>query len=475
MGANAYCYLMGQTSIWDHLNSKDFPFSRNDMEVGHKYAKAAHAAGIKFAGYMTTFKVIGDAWNQAPYEFSLGYDPDTDSIVQTRFISLEDSKRHQDIINFLQELDKDPDIDMVGLDYVRTGTAGYEMVDEFVKDLDVPEPDNFGSFSKQERIHWLAKTVEQKEDPQVVELFEWWRAHKVAMTLKSILDEAKMSKPVFTFTLGWQMGHQHGQDPAMFIDAGVNYNHIMLYEGDRGTLASMKKQWPSYLSRSNGMYAMGEMVDFNWVQKSLDPPGPEELYDREVDTFHDWFAVNSGLGMFWHDLYRIIYGVRGPYSSIEWAVAGGKAFSTLQQAEGLSPIEVVLSAPKRIPGGVPVPITVEIRNNSPENLKGMVLHQIDTSKNYYTDLATVGPFDLSSGNRILVQSLFVNIPKEDQPDRDNRYMAAVMVEKPGQSLRVFDFAYMKKISSSSSVRPTDTKQSDDETDQSKGILDDDHH
>ncbi len=477
MGANAYCYLMGQTSIWDHLNAKDFPFSRGDMEVGRKYAKAAHVAGLKFGGYMTTFKVVGDAWNQAPYEFSLGYDPDTDSVVQNRFISLEDSKRHQDIVNFLKELDKDPDIDMVGMDYVRTGTAGYEMVDEFVKDLNVPEPDNFLSLSKQERIHWLAKTVEQKEDPQVVELFQWWRAHKVAMTLKSILDEAKMSKPVFTFTLGWQMGHQHGQDPAMFIDAGVNYNHIMLYEGDRGTMASMKKQWPGYLSRSNGMYAMGEMVDFNWVQKSIDPPGPEELYDREVDTFHNWFGVNSGLGMFWHDLYRIIYGVRGPYSSMEWAISGGKAFSTLQQVEGLSPIEVSLTAPKRIPAGVPVPISVEIRNNSPENLKGLVLHQIDTLKNYYVDLATVGPFDVPSGNRVLVKSLFVNIPKEDQPDRDNRYMAAVMVEKPGQSLRVFDFSYMKKISSSSSVKPTDRKLSneDDGTAESKGILDDDHH
>jgi hypothetical protein len=203
------------------------------------------------------------------------------------------------------------------------------------------------------------------------------------------------------------------------------------------------------------MYAMGEMVDFNWVQKSLDPPGPEELYNREVDTFHNWFAVNSGLGMFWHDLYRIVYGVRGPYSSMEWAVAGGKAFSTLQQAEGLSPIKVSLITPKRVPAGVSVPISVEIRNHSPEDLKGVVLHQIDTLKNYYTDLATVGPFDLPAGNMVRVKSLYVNVPKEDQPDRDNRYMAAVMVEKPGQSLRVFDFTYMKKASSSSPARQTD--------------------
>lgn len=467
MGANAYCYLMGQTSIWDRLIPRDFPFNRGDMEVGRKYAKAAHAAGIKFAGYMTTFKVVGDAWNQAPYEFSLGYDPDTDEVVQDRFISIEDPKRRQDILAFLKEMNENPDVDMVGLDYVRTGDAGYEMVDEFVTDMNVPGPENFGSFTKQERIHWLAKTVEMKKDPQVVELFDWWRAHKVALTLKSILDEAKMTKPVFTFTLGWEMGHQHGQDPAMLIDAGISYNHIMLYQGDRGTLESMKQQWPAYLSRQSGMYAMGEMVDFNWVQKSLDPPGPQELYNREVDTFQNWFPVNAQLGMFWHDLYRIVYGVKGPYSAMEWLVAGGKAFSTMRQAEGLSPLEVTLKAPKKVPGGVSAPLRVEIRNPSPDDLKGLVLHQIDASKDYYTDLATVGPFDLPSGNMLRVKSLYVNIPKVDQPDRDNRTMAAVMVEKPGQSWRVFDFAYLKK-SSGASVRGMETDKDDGDSSDGSG-------
>src|SRR4029079_1328087 len=32
MGANMFCYLMGQTSVWDHLNPKDFPFNPDDRE-----------------------------------------------------------------------------------------------------------------------------------------------------------------------------------------------------------------------------------------------------------------------------------------------------------------------------------------------------------------------------------------------------------------------------------------------------------
>lgn len=267
-----------------------------------------------------------------------------------------------------------------------------------------------------------------------------------------------MNKPVFTFTLGWQMGHQHGQDPAMFMDAGVDFSHIMLYEGDRSTLESMKRQWPEYLSRANGMYAMGEMVDFNWVQKSIDPPGPEELYNRQVGTFRNWFPVNANVGMFWHDLYRIVYGIRGPYSSMEWVVAGGKAFSSLQRAQGLASLEVVVLAPKKIPAGVPVPISAEIFNHSTENLNGVVLHQVDTSKGYFTDLATVGPFDLPAGNMVRVKSLYANIPREDRPERDNRYMVAVMVEKLGSPGRAFDFTYVKKLSPGETMEKMDLAQ-----------------
>jgi hypothetical protein len=463
MGANTFCFLAGQTSVWDKLNPQDFPFNRGDLELAHRYGAAAHDAGLKFAAYMTTFRVVGDGWQQAQdhYHFTMGYDRDSDQVVPTDFISLEDVNRRQDIIALLRELDKDPNIDMIGLDYVRTGTGGYEFVDEFVRDLNVPGPADYWSMSKDERIHWLAKTVELKENKDVTALFEWWRAHKVAMTLKSILDEAKLSKPVFTFTLGWEMGHQHGQDPAMFEDAGVNFNHIMLYQSDRKTLDQMNQQWPDYISRSNGMYALGEMVDENWVQNTVNPPGPEELYDREASTFQAWQPVNAGMGMFWHDLYRLIYGQKGPYSAMEWAVAGGKAFSLLQRTEGTLPLEIELIAPKEAPAGVPIPVSVEIHNHSINPLTGIVLHEIDTSKDYDADLATVGPFDIPAGDLVRVKDLYMTLPKENHPERDNRFMAAVVAEKPGQPLRAFDFCYVKALPPGSAYKSTDIPKPDD--------------
>ena len=45
--------------------------------------------------------------------------------------------------------------------------------------------------------------------------------------------------------------------------------------------------------------------------------------------------------------------------------------------EGILPIKVNLTIPKDIPAGVPVPLNVEVQNPSDQNLKGLMLHQLE--------------------------------------------------------------------------------------------------
>ena len=65
------------------------------------------------------------------YDVSIGYNSETKSLVESRHISLADTKRVQDIIDILKRYDSNPNISYVGLDFIRTGEVdGYEMVDE---------------------------------------------------------------------------------------------------------------------------------------------------------------------------------------------------------------------------------------------------------------------------------------------------------------------------------------------------------
>ncbi len=73
----------------------------------------------------------------------------------------------------------------------------------------------------------------------------------------------------------------------------------------------------------------------------------------------------------------------------------------------------------------------------------MVLRQLDAHSNSEANLAVSGPFDLAPGAAKTVKNFVLKLPKESHPLRDNRFMAAVLLEKPGSLLRAFDFAYIK--------------------------------
>jgi len=330
-----------------------------------------------------------------------------------------------------------------------------------VKNLNIPVPPEYLDWTREERMLWLARQYEQGGSARLKKLFNWWRAHRMAGVVRDILGEAKVTKPVFAFTLGWEMGHQHGQDPAMFMDAGLSFVQIMLYESGRDHIEAMKRHWPPYLARGNGMYVLGEMVDFNWVQNTVDPPGPQELHDRQVGIFRKWHAVNADLGMFWHDMYRLIWGFQGPYSRMEWALAGAAAFSSMRQSQGALPFEIRMLVPATAPKGSSVPFSVEIRNRSPEDLSGMTLTVVDTTRDHFSGLNRVGPFDLPAGTHARYDNLSIRLPRDDNEERDNRYMAAVLVEKAGDPLvRAFDFSYIKALSADETRERLDVLQGD---------------
>ncbi len=445
LGANAFLFLVGQTAIWHRFHPSEFPFSKYDWETAHKYAIAIHKDNLKFGAYLTTFKVVGQGWRQAPYQFAVGYNKNTNRLVETPFISLEDVNRQRDIIHILERLNQAPWVNMIGLDYVRTGYGGYELVDQFVRGLNIPVPAGFFKEYKPERELWLARQILVHHNGRLHALFDWWRAHQVAVVVKHILDVVHPKKPVFAFTLGWDMGHDHGLDPAMLSDAGVGFDNVMLYQSNLREMHYMAHQWPPYLKRSSNMYLIGEMVDFNWVQRSLNPPAPEELYDREVQMFNTWFPMNDHLGMFWHDLYRLIWGVKGPYDTMEWAIAGGAAFSKMREEEGILPLHMKLVIPKRAMVGEPTTFSVQIKNDSTRNFTNLKLYQLKTNGDHYQVLNQLGPFQILSGNILHISNLEFVLPLENNPGRENRYMVAVLLRSPGQIPRDFAFTYVKGV------------------------------
>jgi hypothetical protein len=162
------------------------------------------------------------------------------------------------------------------------------------------------------------------------------------MAVERILSEANVTKPVWGFTLGWDKGHEHGQDPAMINDAGLDLDAVMLYESNAWHCFNMTNQWSKYLKGDEAQIIAGQQVDWDLLQKSTSPPAPEEMYIRHTDAIRGFTSRQPIKGLFWHDMFRGIRGRKGPHTSREWLVAGAAAFTKIRDELGLMPISARL-------------------------------------------------------------------------------------------------------------------------------------
>ena len=126
------------------------------------------------------------------------------------------------------------------------------------------------------------------------------------------------NKPLWAFTLTWDKGWNHGQDPVMMNDAGVDLDALMFYEADRPQFDAMLKDWHGYVRRGDVQLVPGNI--FDWGLHQRDPAGPGEFGRRLRRAIADVYADGPAQGVFFHDAARLLYGTRlGSWGARAWA------------------------------------------------------------------------------------------------------------------------------------------------------------
>ncbi|MFH1783508.1 MAG: hypothetical protein ABH868_01215 [bacterium] len=380
IGADTIWYLGGQTAGWKQKVDEDFPWNKGNVAMLEEFAALAHERGIKFGVWTSAYLTFGKKeFRSDKYEYAFNYDEESDECSPTdRTISLGDKARRQDIIDFILLVSKIPGVDYVGLDYIRNAFGGFEMVDEFAQEMDPELPIDWPRYSKIERMKWLAKKVRQREDFELIDQWNWWRAHYVAGIVKEIKSSCDMKQPLWTFTLSWQKGHQHGQDPVMMNDAGADIDAIMLYEADDWQFEELMKEWNQYVKKDQVNLVVGNQIDWVVHQSTLDPPGPEKFYQRLVTGARSIYGDSPAKGMFWHDLARAFWGRIGPYPALEWAIAGASAFSNLKHEKGINPLSVHISVPEKIQKDKYFTVEIGVENTRDNKLSDIQIEILPT-------------------------------------------------------------------------------------------------
>lgn len=360
MKCDIFWAIGGQTTGWTKGINSDEPWAKDMIKNIENLAASKKKGNVELGAYVMSYFAAGGGARKGGYDVSIGYNSETKSLVESRHISLSDTKRVRDIIDILKRYDSNPNISYVGLDFIRTGEVdGYEMVDEMVELTGVYVPANWQTMSKQARMKWLAVNRGKKE---IGMKWRWFRAHKESLIIKEI-KESGIKKKLWAFTLGWNQGQEHGQDPYMFFDAGIDYDAVMIYEANRAQHVGMLASWPRYLS---GEYntLVGNMIDNRLQDGSL---RPELEYMKRVYESEAKFNRSSRIrGVFFHDISRMLWSrFRGYGNTIrEWANINASIVSRIEEKYSENPFNVSVKLDERNRTGV---LTIVNRTSKRQN------------------------------------------------------------------------------------------------------------
>ncbi len=356
--------LAGQTTGWHSSVNKNNPWMSAPKHNAEILAASTNKGDVKFGAYVMSYFTPGDGHKKAGYDIAVGYNKNTRSLGSSRHVSLGSQQRLDDIISLLKEFDANDGISYLGLDFIRTGEMdGYELVDEMVALTGVYTPRNWASMSQYNRMLWLAQS--RLTNKEIGMKWRWYRAQKVANIVKAIKD-AGVKKPLWVFTLGWDHGQEHGQDPYMFFDAGVDFDAIMIYEATRPQHRTMLTQWANYLAGEYNVL-VGNMVDnrLNDGHKRSEL----EYMRRTLEAEANYNRISRIRGVFFHDISRMIWSKnRGRTSVKEWANLNANVVSRIEEKYNENPITLNVTLNERNRTGV-----LSITNITKKNLKDIVI------------------------------------------------------------------------------------------------------
>jgi len=378
IGADAIVIQGGESGGYDKKLKDEFPWFTQPDRIIKKLGDAAHEKGMKLGVYAMCFLIGGPAENSPNYKY--GWDYREGEVVNgldmktRRGVSILDEKRPKDIAKVLKRWHDMDEVDFVGLDYIRPVFGGYELASDFVRDMPTIEPPaGWAKMDEKARMLWLAKarilrpTLDMATDKNYafIDKWFWYRAHRNAKMVRNFMAELKPKKPVWAFTLSWEKGWQHGQDPVMLRDAGVDIDSIMLYEADKVQFGALVRQWNRYVRQSQVNLTVGDVIDWPLHQRTLNPAGPEDFYNRNMKAIREFHTDGPVRGLFIHDFNRARRGRLGPYSMREWLLASAACLTSLREAHRKIDVPLSLNVPERVKPGGTGTAYVAVAGNAP--------------------------------------------------------------------------------------------------------------
>ncbi|HMB00341.1 MAG TPA: hypothetical protein VKS21_05075 [Spirochaetota bacterium] len=337
MDADAFWMLTAQTTGWDNKINSSSPWVKSGFRNLDLLAPVLKSNNLQVGAYIMSYYTPAKGFKKVKgYSSSLGFSQNS-RLYESSHVSLNCQNRFNDILQAMRELENHSQVDFIGIDFIRTGKAdGYEMGPQVINEMNIRVPAEYHQMSYSSKVKWFARQIEKVKNPKTILKWRWWRAHRTAEIVNRLITIGNISKPVWCFTLGWEHGKQHGQDPYMMFDAGAFIDAVMLYEANATQFKNMMVQWHHYMRYNKNNLIIGNAADVRLLDGKSGHPAVEYVYRTRkgaANIYKNGFAK----GVFFHDIDRALWSSKRGISTKEWAIVNGHAVSEYRYQTGLIP------------------------------------------------------------------------------------------------------------------------------------------
>ncbi|GEM_PF-1747323 len=324
------------------------------------YAKCLNVEGVdtKKMGYKTVSYFKGDGYEEDP-----------------SCISILDDNRKKSIIKLLTSAMANENIAYVGMsDIFMPGNYGVELIDNYFSDCGISVPAKWETLDFNEKFEFIRNRMKV---PAEQNRFYIWKLYFTADYIRDIVEKTGHKKPIF-YRMDYKLLMENPLILPALLSAGVDFVIIdfnINYDKIPESLEGLSKNpfISNYLNRLIISYYFDyQNMDVNGFEMSA----IENFVRANLQLLKNGSSSQIANGIMINDLYKIMFGRRGPYTPNEWMLGVGEIVYLLKQSYSAEPVVIKITSKSFIPDKKEISLVVEVENTTSEKVNNFKIEYL---------------------------------------------------------------------------------------------------
>jgi hypothetical protein len=403
ISADGILMLGGITKTFQEETTLDSPWDNDKINETIMLAERLKQKGKSFGAWINCLKVEGINTKKIGFKTGLALNGDKYS-ENNSVISILDENRKKNIIKLASSFIENNSFSYVGLsDIFLSPEQNLELIDQFVKEFEINIPQNWEGLNFDAKFVFISNLL---KDKNLFSQFLAWKNYAVAEYLRDIIEESGHKKPFF-YMMDYLYLLENPSSVSAIINSGVDFivlDFNISYDRIKEVIDLFSKD--SKIAPFFNRIVVSCYIDYkNMDVNGFELSAIENYVKANLELAKQGSDILNANGILINDLYKAMFGKRGPYSPYDWMLAIGETVYRFKEMNNAAPLDVRFSVPHIVHAGESFLAQIDIGNYSSKTIENLKIDFLPISgKNSQKSV--------SLNNIAAGKQLFLSIPIE---------------------------------------------------------------